>query len=65
MYEADSKKYYSWPTETKRDNVAIPPPSTWGDIVSPDKSIPEFGLPLLTMIPALIAIIYVTTRHKI
>jgi hypothetical protein len=61
VFDASTNQYYSWPTGII-PNVAsdIPSPSKWGELVSPDKSIPEFNLPLLALIPALCLVIYLT-----
>ena len=62
VYDSSTNQYFSWPTDIIPDGAFdIPSPSKWGELVSPDKSIPEFNLPLLTMIPALILVIYYTT----
>lgn len=62
VYDATTSQYYSWPTGIVPDDVFdIPTPSKWGELISPDKSIPEFNLPLLVMIPALLLVIYFTT----
>ena len=62
MFDANTNQYYSWPTDILPDGAFdIPSPSKWGELISPDKSIPEFNLPLLTMIPALFLVIYFTT----
>ena len=48
VYDASSNTFYSFPKETIRENILkIPSPDQWGDIVSPDKSLPELHLPLL------------------
>jgi len=62
VFDASTKQYYSWPSGGIPDGVFdIPNPSKWGELVSPDKSIPEFNLPILVMIPALYLVIYFTT----
>ncbi len=62
VFDASTKQYYSWPSGIPPDGVFdIPNPSKWGELVSPDKSIPEFNLPILVMIPALYLVIYFTT----
>ena len=61
VFDANTNQYYSWPTDILPDgSFDIPSPSKWGELISPDKSIPEFNLPLLTMIPALSLVIYFT-----
>ena len=62
VFDASTNHYDSWPTEIIPDGVFdIPSPSKWGELISPDNSIPEFDLPILAMIPALILVIYFTT----
>ncbi|MBI5697153.1 MAG: hypothetical protein HZC29_01340, partial [Thaumarchaeota archaeon] len=43
----------------------VPSPQLWGDLISPDKSLPEFDLPLLVLLPSLVLVFYLTrTRSK-
>jgi len=61
VYDASTSQYYSWPGGVIPSNpFDIPSPSKWGLLVSPDKSIPEFELPLLALIPAIFLAIYLT-----
>jgi len=46
VYDDHSKITISWPPISQND-TKIPDPSIWGEMVSPDKTIPEFELPLL------------------
>lgn len=61
VYDASVNKFYTWPKESKRENIfAVPSPSSWGDIISPDKSLPEFDFPLLVLLPSLVLVFYCT-----
>ena len=61
VYDHNSKTVYNWPTDITVEHYRdIPSPDKWGEIISPDKSLPEFNLPLLILIPSLILIIYFT-----
>jgi hypothetical protein len=61
VYDASTSQYYSWPGHvTPSGPFDIPSPSKWGLLVSPDKSIPEFELPFLALIPAIFIVIYLT-----
>jgi len=65
VYDASRNQYYSWPVGI--DPVGtfdIPSPSNWGSLVSPDKSIPEFDLPILALVPAIFLVIYFTRMKK-
>lgn len=62
VFDATTNQYYSWPIDIiPEDAFDIPSPSNWGELISPDKSIPEFNFPLLVMMPALLLVIYFTT----
>jgi hypothetical protein len=66
VYDASKNQYYSWPDGIEPvDSFDIPSPNSWGDLVSPDKSIPEFDLPILALIPAIFLVIYLTRMKKI
>ena len=67
VYDAHDNKFYSWPQYSDPINVFdIPSPHLWGNMISPDKSLPEFQLPILTLIPAFLITLYVTRfRNKI
>ena len=64
-YDASSSKFYSWPA--LEDGVFyshIPSPNKWGQIISPDHTLPEFSIPTAIILPSLIFTIYLT-RYKI
>ncbi|EGG41598.1 Hypothetical protein Nlim_1609 [Candidatus Nitrosarchaeum limnium SFB1] len=51
VFDAHTKIHYSWPHNIEHQSIiSIPSPSKWGDLVSPDKSLPEFNLSLLLVI---------------
>ena len=61
VFDASSNQYFSWPPNTFPEKpFDIPSPSKWGELVSPDNSIPEFNLPILVMIPTLLLVIFFT-----
>ncbi len=66
VYDASKSQYYTWPGGTKPStSFDITSPSKWGHLVSPDKSIPEFELPFLALIPAIFLVIYLTRFRAI
>ena len=66
VYDASGNQYYSWPVAIDPDSpFDIPSPSNWGNLVSPDKSIPEFELPILALVPAIFLVIYFTKMKKL
>jgi hypothetical protein len=63
VYDASADKNYSWPENATRENsIDIPSPSKWGDIVSPDKSMPELNLPSIVLMISIFAIIVIQFR---
>ncbi len=61
VYDAHSNNLYSWPTEMEpQKSNQIPSPNTWGELVSPDKSLPEFELPMLAILAAFSLSVYLT-----
>lgn len=47
VYDDDKKLAKTLPESIEIDNSNnIPSPSEWGDMISPDKSLPEFGIPM-------------------
>ncbi len=66
VYDASLDKFYSWPENSTRDNSSdIPPPSKWGDIISPDKSLPELSLPILVFTILIFTVIIVQSKARI
>lgn len=65
MYDSNSNKLYSWPTTVVADKpFAIPSPNQWGEMISPDNSLPEFEWPLLALPAALAVTIYLSKLKK-
>ena len=66
IYDASTNEYFSWPENTTRENsFDIPSPSEWGDIISPDKSLPELNLPILIFTILIFTIIIVQSKVRI
>ena len=60
VYDGHSNKTYSWPQNIIFDSIQVPSPNTWGELVSPDKSLPEFEWPMLALLPAFSLAVYLT-----
>ena len=60
IYDDFTKTTYSWPSEIVLDEFKIPSPKLWGEIISPDKSLPEFDLPFLALVSSLVLILVIT-----
>jgi hypothetical protein len=66
VYDASLDKFYSWPENITRESSSkIPSPSEWGDIISPDKSLPEMHLPLVIFAILIFTIILIQSKAKI
>ncbi|TLX66012.1 MAG: hypothetical protein E6L02_06460 [Thaumarchaeota archaeon] len=66
VYDINANRVYSWPEITTEKNFPdIPSSTNWGELISPDKSLPEFQWPLLVLVSAIFTIIYLTRRKQI
>jgi len=66
VYDASSNTFYSFPKETIRENILkIPSPDKWGDIISPDKSLPELHLPLLIFTIMILTFVIIQSKISI
>lgn len=56
-YDARDGSSYSWPQNITKDSFpSVPPISRWGDLISPDKTLPEFPYPVITLLVAVLVI---------
>jgi len=60
VFDQSENTLYSWPPSATSHYTKIPSPSTWGTLVSPDSSLPEFHLPFIPIIVGLIGILVIT-----
>ena len=63
VFDADKNILYSWPDNTSAKN-SIASPDTWGDIISPDKSLPELNLPIIVFIISILTLIILQSKTK-
>lgn len=62
-YDSHVKKIYTFPENlTSTSQFGIPSPSKWGEIISPDQSIPEFPVPTIVLLGAFITAVFVTGK---
>jgi hypothetical protein len=65
-FDASSHKTYSWPKQIETKNsLMIPSPSEWGDIISPDRSLPELNTPIIAFALLIFTIIILQSKQKI
>lgn len=65
VYDDATKTFNSWPKVNPEKPLRIPSPSEWGEIYSPDKSIPEFHFLLLILFSSLFLVVFLTRMRKI
>ena len=62
----NSNKIYSWPPQNSTLNISeISNPNTWGEVISPDKSLPEFPVPLVSLVVGFSVLIYLNNKKSI
>lgn len=64
VYDDNTKKFYTYPVGIIT-NDGFSSPTEWGDIYSPDKSLPEFYFAPLVMILSVTSVILITRIRKI
>jgi hypothetical protein len=57
VYDGDAQKAYTYPQNLNPENF-VSSPSQWGEIYSPDKSLPEFGIPLFSLVLSILAVVF-------
>jgi hypothetical protein len=62
VYDAHYNEAYHISSDQEKNPLKIPNPSTWTNIYSPDKSLPEFEWPLMTLAFSSLLFIYITRR---
>jgi len=65
VFDFTDSKIYTWPPGINLEsNSEIPSPSKWGLIYSPDKSLPEYDLPMLVLVIGILSSIFVFYRVR-
>ena len=61
LYDGYSDTILAWPENQKSEDLFDKPKSIeWGELVSPDKTLPELDWPILSLIPVFFFVIYLT-----
>lgn len=63
-YDDNTKKFYTYPADIIT-NDGFSSPAEWGEIYSPDKSLPEFYVAPLVMVLSVASVIFITKIRKI
>ncbi len=64
VYDDNTKKFYTYPADIITSD-GFSSPAEWGEIYSPDKSLPEFYLAPLVMVLSVASVILITKIRKI
>jgi len=64
VYDHSKSQTFTWPSEINPENSEIPSPAKWGIIYSPDKSLPEYDLPILVLLLGTFSIILFSWKNK-
>ena len=65
VFDFDKSETWTWPGGLEVDSeFKVPSPQEWGSIYSPDKSLPEYDLPVLILFVATSSIIFVSSRFR-
>jgi len=64
VYDHSNATTYSWPSEIISENSEIPSPAKWGIIYSPDKSLPEYDVPILVLVIGLLLSVFLFYRVR-
>ena len=64
VFDYSNSTTYSWPSEIIIENPEIPSPAKWGIIYSPDKSLPEYDLPIVVLLLGTFSIILFSWKNK-
>jgi hypothetical protein len=63
VYNTHSNKTHSWPENLdSQGSLKIPSTDKWGQIISPDKSLPELSVPSFTLLISIILLIYFSRK---
>lgn len=65
VYDSVKNEFFIWPDgQWGGNSLGIAPQDRWGRIISPDRSLPEFDLPLLILLPSLALVFYLTRNRS-
>jgi len=65
LYDYSQNQWYSWPSIETKNNYSIPSPNSWGTLISPDKSLPEFSFSIIfSIMLTVLAGVFVVTKFK-
>jgi len=65
VFDAHLNEIYRWPNSADTEKpLQISSPTKWGDLISPDNSLPEFSAPILALVPAFFVVLLTKFMKK-
>ena len=65
VFDSDTSTTYTWPPKLQlAADSKVPSPQEWGILYSPDKSLPEYELPLFVLAFEILPIILATSKYR-
>jgi len=64
VFDYTKAQTFTFPSEIDFENSEIPSPDKWGIIYSPDKSLPEYDLPILVLILGSLFTVLLSSKNK-
>jgi len=64
IFDFEKSTTYTWPLIDLKSESEIPSPDNWGTIYSPDKSLPEYELPFVVLILAVLSVVILSSKHR-
>jgi len=66
VYHSEEHSSYTWPENINVDlSLELPSPSKWGVIFSPDKSLPEYPVPILVFGLTVMTVILLSLKNRV
>jgi len=63
VFNSNNNESYTWPENVDVDlSFELPPPQSWGLLVSPDKSLPEYDLPIMIFVFTITFMILISSK---
>lgn len=64
VYDSADNQFYSWPNNhAAKIWPYVPASESWGELISPDKSLPEFPIPVIGLLISFLIMIYLTRKN--
>jgi hypothetical protein len=65
VYDSSSNTFFNYPEMIQNDISEIPSPQLWGDLISPDKSLPELHYPITIFLIMILSLVIFQSKLPI